>query len=186
MQHRAKGFREWINESTEPAFMTHLKKMRRSGLIDQDTYLKKVLKFSQEEGMDPTGLLEPGEALFDPPLDAGSEEEEEQAALLNEIGDLAKNFRGPRGEFAVMVKREVFQNSMFYDFTITLSDGSQFKWSYTSFYDPGTLNLEKGGQVYELDPVDRDNFENDVATDFSLEESLTWVIWSLLEMSYES
>lgn len=157
MKHIAK-YRGILRESeaTPNAKIEDLRYLRDLNMIDQKEYVTELLKVAMQHSIDLSTLLAPGEMVFEiEEVDDGDEE------ISPGMREAMASFKGPKGEVPVWITGKV--EEPYYDFEVTLSDGSIFRMYYRSFYSPQVLSLERGGAIYELDEEERNQVEEEFA-----------------------
>ena len=176
-----KRFSDWINESHQgdDESLEDIRRLLELGLIDHAEYLKHLNHFAELHSVNPATLLQPGEMIFD--IDSTPQGDDEENLISPGMREAMSSFRGPKGEVPVWIKGKV--DGIFYDFKVTLSDGSVFRIYYLSFYDEETLSLERSGQTYELDEESRDQVDEVLANHGEWSLYLHDALWMLLDLA---
>jgi hypothetical protein len=107
------------------------------------------------------------------------EEGGEEDEISPGMREAMTSFKGPKGEVPVWVSGST--DDPYYDFEVTMSDGSIFRMYYRSFYDPQILSLERDGVTYELDEERREQVEEVLANHGDWSRYLHDALWMLLD-----
>jgi hypothetical protein len=173
MKHIVK-YGSMLRESEERKEATDLNRLNRLGLISDAEYVKTVVALANEKGIPVGDLLEPGKMIFEI-------EGDDDDGLSTGMREAMASFEGPKGELPVLIIGKVVEP--YYDFAVTMSDGSIFRMDYQSFYAPQTLSLERGGTTYELDEESRAQLEETLANHGEWSMYLIDALWMLLDLA---